>query len=66
MRNYQKNLKVRWRERIAQSPSQNLNFGNISKEIRKTRHQKFVVLSSFTGFFSFVPNISQEMEARCL
>ena len=66
MRNYQKNLKVGWRERIGQSPSQNLNFGNISKEIHKTRHQKFVVLSSFTGFFSFVPNICEEMEARCL
>ena len=40
-----------------ESPFQKLNFGNSSGKIRKNRYQTFVVLSSFTGFLYFVPNI---------
>ena len=33
------------------------NFGNDSQKTRKNRYQTFIVLSSFTGFLCFVPNI---------
>ena len=41
----------------AQSPLQKLNFGSSSQKTRKSRYQTCLVLSSFTGFFYFVPNI---------
>ena len=40
-----------------QSPFQKLNFGSSSQKTRKSRYQTFLVLSSFTGFLYFVPNI---------
>ena len=44
-------------ETSAQSPFQKLSFGSSSQKARKSRYQTFLVLSSFTGFLSFVPNI---------
>ena len=41
----------------AQSPFQKLNFGSSSQKTPKSRYQTFLVLSSFTGFLYFVPNI---------
>ena len=41
----------------AQSPFQKLNFGNSSHKTHKRRCQTFLVMSSFTGFPHFVPNI---------
>ena len=41
----------------AQSPFHKLNFGSGSQKTRKNRYQTFLVLSSFTGFLYFVPNI---------
>ena len=41
----------------AQSPFKKLDFGNISLKTCKNRYQTFLVLSSFTGFVHFVPNI---------
>ena len=49
----------------AQSPFQKLNFGNSSPKTRKSRYQTFLVLSSFTGFLCFVPNILSEIVAFC-
>ena len=51
-----------WMERClirpsVQSPLQKLNFGSSSQKTRKSRYQTCLVLSSFTGFFYFVPNI---------
>ena len=46
-----------WVEPISQSPFQKLIFGNSSQKSRKTRYQTCFVLSSFTGFLYFVPNI---------
>ena len=34
-----------------------LNFGNSSQRVCKSRYQRFLVLSSFTGSLSFVPNM---------
>ena len=34
-----------------------LNFGSSSQKTSKSRYQTFLVLSSFTGFLYFVPNI---------
>ena len=44
-------------EPSAQSPFQKLNLGSSSQKTRKGRYQTFLVLSSFTGFLYFVPNI---------
>ena len=44
-------------ERSPQFPFQKLNFGSSSQKTRKSRYQTFLVLSSFTGFLYFVPNI---------
>ena len=41
----------------AQSSFQKLNFGNSSEKTRKNRYQTFLVLSSFTRFLYFAPNI---------
>ena len=41
----------------ARYPFQKLNFGNSSHKTRKSRYQNFLVLSSFTGFIYFIPNI---------
>ena len=41
----------------AQYLFQKLNFGNSSQKARKSRYQNFLVLSSFTGFIYFIPNI---------
>ena len=38
-------------------PSMKLNFGSSSQKTLKSRYQTFLVLSSFTGFVYFVPNI---------
>ena len=46
-----------WVETSAQSPLQKLRFGSSSQKTRKSRYQTFLVLSSFTGFLYFVPNI---------
>ena len=46
-----------WMEIFAQSPFQKLNFGSNSQKTRKSRYQTFLVLSSFTGFLYFVPDI---------
>ena len=40
-----------------QSSFQNLNFDNSCQKIRKIRLQTFEVISNFTGFLYFVPNI---------
>ena len=43
---------------IAQRPvPQKLNFGNNSQNTRKSRYKTFLILSSFTEFLCFVPNI---------
>ena len=44
-------------EPSAQSPFQKLNFGSSSQKTCKSIYQTFLALSSFTGFFYFVPNI---------
>ena len=50
------NLKFGWRHIIVPSmPSR--NFGSSSQKTRKSRYQTFLVLSSFTGFLYFAPNI---------
>ena len=36
---------------------QKLHFGNSSQKARKIRYQKFLVLSNFTLFLYFVPNV---------
>ena len=41
----------------AQSPFQKSNFGSSSQKTRKRRYPTFLVLSNFTGFLNFVPNI---------
>ena len=41
----------------AQSPFQKLNFGSSTQKTCKGRYQTFFVLSSFTGFLCFGPNI---------
>ena len=41
----------------AQSPFKKLDFGNSSQNPCKRRYQIFLVLSNFTGFFYFVPNV---------
>ena len=41
----------------AQSSFQKLNFGNSSQKTRESKYQNFLVISSFIGFFYFVPNI---------
>ena len=41
----------------AQSSFQKLNFGNSSEKTHKNRYQTCLVLSSFTEFLYFVPNI---------
>ena len=41
----------------AQFPFQKSSFGSNSQKTRKSRYQTFLVLSSFTGFLYFVPNI---------
>ena len=41
----------------AQSPLQKLNFENSCQQTGKIRSQLFEVLSNFTGFLYFVPNI---------
>ena len=46
-----------WVEPSAQPPLQNLNFGSCSQKTRKSVYQTFLVLSGFTGFLHFVPNI---------
>ena len=40
-----------------QSLLKKLNFGSNSQKTCKSRYQTFLVLSSFTGFLYFVPNI---------
>ena len=45
----------------AQTSFQKLNFGNSSQKTCKNRYQIFLVLSSFTGFLYFVPNILSEI-----
>ena len=50
----------------AQSPFQKLNFGNSSQKTRKSRYQTFLVLSSYTGFLYFVPNILSRIVAILL
>ena len=46
-----------WVETSAQSPLQKLRFGSSSQKTRKSRYQTFLVLSSYTGFLYFAPNI---------
>ena len=41
----------------SQSLFQKLHFDSNSQKTRKSRYQTFLVLSSFTGFLYFVPNI---------
>ena len=41
----------------AQCPFEKLNFGKRSKKTRESRYKTFLVLSIFTGFLYFVPNI---------
>ena len=42
---------------IDQSPFQKLNSGNNSQKVWKNKYQSFLVISNFTGFLYFVPNI---------
>ena len=44
-------------EPSAQSPYHKFNFGSSNQKICRSRYQTFLVLSSFTGFLNFVPNI---------
>ena len=43
-----------------------INFGSSSQKTRKSRQQNFLVLSSFTGFLYFVPNILPRIVAEFL
>ena len=45
----------------AQSPFQKSNFRNGGQNLRKSRSQSFLVLSNFTLFLYFVPNILSRM-----
>ena len=45
----------------AQHSFQKLNFGNSTQKTRKSRYQTFFILSSFTGFLYFVPNILSQI-----
>ena len=45
---------------------QKLNFDNSCQKPRKTRQQIFEVLSSFTGFLYFVPNVFSRIVVRTL
>ena len=44
-------------ESTAQSPFQELSSSHSSQKTHKSRYQTILVLSSFTGFLYFVPNI---------
>ena len=67
MRKYQKNLKVGWRDLIAQFHSQKLNFCLISKEIRKditTLQFCLVLLNFFLLLQTFVKNVSKVFKKK--
>ena len=51
---------------FAQSSIQKLNFCNSSERAGQIRYQSFSVLSSFTRFIYFVPNILPGIVVLCL